>query len=247
MDKHSGASPPASDVEPTVGQIRHPPWKSIAVDIARHALPLVSLYLLHGDIGSYLLLTAFDLSLGLVLIVGTTRDRGDPATVDARSRSPIVRLLTVPLLAVFFAITAAIVTLPISGMAFFLGLVADVDWWDVLSHRTFWIPVAGMSLFAAARAQLAFDAVTTIGGLRGETQAAPVTGNLEADRRRSLSAYGAQVALIATFALLCFWLTYIGRWGLYAFPALYAALLVFYDARPELIHRLFPEFWRRGK
>jgi hypothetical protein len=247
MDKDSGASPPISEVEPTVGPIWRPPWMSIVVDIARHALPLVSLYLLQGDIGSYLLLTAFDLSLGLVLIVGTTRDRGDPTTVDPRSRSPIVRLLTVPLLAVFFAITAAIVTVPIGGMAFFLGLVAGVDWWDVLSHRTFWIPVAGMSLFAAARAQLAFDAVTTVGTPGGETQAAALTGKLEEDRKRSSFAYGAQVALIATFVLLCFLLVHFGSWGLYAFPVLFAALLVFYDARPELIHRLFPEFWRHGK
>ena len=89
--------------------------------------------------------------------------------------------------------------------------------------------------------------MTTIGGLRGETQAAPVTGNLEADRRRSSSAYGAQVALIATFVLLCFLLVHFGSWGLYAFPALFAALLVLYDTRPELIHRLFAEFWRSAK
>ena len=247
MGEHSDASQPPSAVGPAAAQMRRPPLKVIAVDIGRHALPLVSLYFLHGDIGSYLLLIAFDLSLGLVLIVSTTRDKSDPTTVDPRSRLAVVRLFTVPLLALGFGIVAAIVTLPISGMAIMLGLAAGIDWWGVLSQRSFWIPVAGMSLFTAARGQLAFDAVTAVGTVRGDTHAAPIIGNLEEDRRRSLSAYGAQVALIATFALLCFVLVHIGRWGLYAFPLLYSALLVFYDARPELIHGLFPEFWRHRK
>jgi len=247
MDKHSGLSQPTRDPEPTVPRAQRVPLTSIAVDIGRHALPLVSLYFLHGNIGSYLLLTGFDLSLGLVLIVATTRDKGYPTTVDPRSGLAVVRLLTVPLLALGFGIVAAIVTLPISGMAIMLGLIAGVDWWDVLSHQSFWIPAAGMSLLAAARGQLAFDAVTSVGTAGGDTHAAPVIGNLDVDRQRSLAAYGAQVALIATYAFLCFWLTYVGRWGLYGFPILYAALLVFYDARPDLIHRLFPEFWRNRK
>ena len=60
-------------------------FMNIVADLWRHALPLVSLYLLQGNIAAYLLLTAFDLSLGLMLIVGTTRDRSDPTTVDPRS------------------------------------------------------------------------------------------------------------------------------------------------------------------
>ena len=246
MDKHSGISQPTRNVEPTAAQVQRAPLRYIAVDIGRHALPLVSLYFLHGNIGSYLLLTGFDLSLGLVLVVATTRDKNDPTAVDPRSRLAVVRLLTVPLLALGFGIIAAIITLPISGMAIMLGLISGIDWWDVLSNKSFWIPIAGMSLFAAARGQLAF-AVTSVGTVGGDTHAAPVIGNLDVDRQRSLAAYGAQVALIATYALLCFWLTYIGRWGLYAFPILYAALLVFYDARPDLIHGLFPEFWRNRK
>jgi hypothetical protein len=54
------------------------PGVIIVADIARHALPLVSWYRLHGSIPGYLLLTAFDLSLGLMSIVGTPRDRADP-------------------------------------------------------------------------------------------------------------------------------------------------------------------------
>src|SRR2546423_12113570 len=45
---------------------------AIALDVLRHALPLIPLYLWRGSITNYLFLTAFDLSLGLMLIVGTT-------------------------------------------------------------------------------------------------------------------------------------------------------------------------------
>ena len=68
----------------------------------------------------------------------------------------------------------------------------------------------------------------------------PVRGHLAADRRRSLSDYAAQVTLIATFVALCFAMASFGRWGLYALPALYAALQVFYDARPDLARRILP-------
>mgnify|MGYP001793852216 CR=1 FL=1 len=57
----------------------------IALDVFRHAFPLVPFYLTHGSVASYLLLTAFDLTLGFMLIVGTTRDLRDPTTVDPRS------------------------------------------------------------------------------------------------------------------------------------------------------------------
>ena len=85
---------------------------NILADIARHALPLVSLYRLQGSIPAYLLLTAFDLSLGLMVIVGTTRDRGDPTSVDPRSRWLVMRVLAVLVLTVFFAVVAAILTVP---------------------------------------------------------------------------------------------------------------------------------------
>jgi hypothetical protein len=54
---------------------------------------LVSLYAFNGSIESYLLLTAFDLSLGLMLIVGTTRERKDPTMVDPRSRRLVSRTM----------------------------------------------------------------------------------------------------------------------------------------------------------
>ena len=79
------------------------------------------------------------------------------------------------------------------------------------------------------------------------THAAPVIGNLEQDRKRSMAANAAQATLIATFVLLCYLLIHFGRWGFYAFPIFYAALLVFYDARPDLAQRIFPKLWRETK
>jgi fatty acid desaturase len=64
------------------------------------------------------------------------------------------------------------------------------------------------------------------------------------DRKRSLAANAAQVTLIATFVALCYLLINFGHWGLYALPILYTALLVFYDVRPDLAQRIFPELWR---
>ena len=123
---------------------------NIVVDVVRHLVPLLPLYLLNGSIASYLLLTAFDLSLGLMLIVGTTRDRKDPTSVDPRSRWLVMRLLAVVVIAIFLAIVAAIVTLPIAAPAFIFGLANGVDWSGTVTDKHFWIPVAGMSLLAAA-------------------------------------------------------------------------------------------------
>lgn len=113
---------------------------NIVADLWRHALPLVSLYLFQSNVAAYLLLTAFDLSLGLMLIVGTTRDRNDPTTVDAHSPARLA-----------------------------VGRRADAR------HRP---------------------------------------------RDRS------------------------GHRHLALFPILYAALLVFYDVRPDLAQRIFPKLWR---
>jgi hypothetical protein len=59
------------------GVTPRPRAAAIALDAARHAVPLVPLYFGNGSIPSSLLLTAFDLALGLMVIVGTTRDRSD--------------------------------------------------------------------------------------------------------------------------------------------------------------------------
>jgi hypothetical protein len=55
------------------------------------------------------------------------------------------------------------------------------------------------------------------------------------------------VTLIATFACLCLVLITLGRWGLNAFPILYAALLMFYDARPDVAQRISPKLWRAAR
>jgi hypothetical protein len=217
---------------------------ALAVDVARHALPLLPLYVLHGDFASYALLTAFDLSIGLMLIVGTTRDRGDVNSVDPRSRWLVMQLLSVIVVAVFLAIMAAIITIPIGMPAYLFGLYAGVDWRAVMSQRGFWLPVVGMSLLAAIRFQSLFVTRTTPGHRGPPTNKGPVIGNLQNDRRQSLAAKAAQVTLIATFAGLCYLLIIFGRSGLYALPVLYNAVLVFYDARPDVGQRIFPTLWQ---
>jgi hypothetical protein len=217
---------------------------NIAADVVRHVIPLLPLYIFSGNFASYLLLTAFDLSLGLMQIVGTTRDRRDPTSVDPRSRWLVMRLLAVLAIAVFLAIFAAIIALPIVAPAFIFGLSTGVDWLATVSDKRFWIPVVGMSLLAAARAQGAFEATTTPGRQGEPSREGPVIGDLEQDRKRSLADKAAQVTLIATFVGLCYLLINFGRWGLYALPMLYTALLVFYDARPDLGQQIFPKLWR---
>lgn len=137
--------------------------RAIALDIARHTLPLIPFYLGRGSILNYLLLTAFDLSLGLMLIVGTTRDRNDPTTVDPRATWLISRLTAVLVLAVFLGLVAAIISLPMSIPAVISGLAKGVDWGALFSHPGFWIPAAAMALLTGARAQHSFESVTTPG------------------------------------------------------------------------------------
>lgn len=217
---------------------------AIALDILRHALPLIPLYFWRGSITSYLLLTAFDMSLGLMLIVGTTRDRGDPTTVDPRATWLVSRLTAVLLLAIFFGIVAAIITVPIGMPAFIFGLTKAGDLPDLLSRPNFWGTAAVMAVATGLRAQISFESVTTPVERGTSRDAAPVIGDLEADRRRSKAANAAQVTIIATYVLLSYLLSNFGEHGFFIFPILFAALLVFYDARPDLAQRIFPELWR---
>jgi hypothetical protein len=240
----SGASQSERDPASAVARTPRLSPMNIVADVVRHVAPLLPLYIFNGNFASYLLLTAFDLSLGLMLIVGTPRDRSDPTSVDRRSRWLVMRLIAVLVIAVVLATVAAIVAVPIAAPALIFGLSTGVDWWATVSDKRFWIPVVGMSLLAAVRAQGTFDA-TTIRGRPGQpSREAPVIGDLEQDRKRSLAAYAAQVTLIATFVGLCYLLINFGRWGLYALPLLYAAVLAFYDARPDLAQQIFPKLWR---
>jgi hypothetical protein len=227
----------------------NPPNRATAIllDVLRHALPLIPLYFWGASITSYLLLTAFDLSLGLMLIVATTRARSDPTTVDPRATWLVSRLTAVGVLAVFLGIVAAIISVPIGMPAIIFGLATAAELPALLSRPSFWITAAIMALATGARAQHSFEAVTTPGEIGTSPHAAPVIGDLEADRRRSKAANAAQVTIIATYVALSYLLSNFGRSGFIVFPILFAALLVFYDARPDLAQRIFPTLWREKK
>jgi hypothetical protein len=38
---------------------------------------------------------------------------------------------------------------------------------------------------------------------------------------------------------------FLGRFGLFAFPAIYTALIIFYDLRPDMARRILPDLWNR--
>jgi hypothetical protein len=217
---------------------------AIALDVLRHALPLLPLYFGRGSILNYLFLTAFDLSLGLMLIVGTTRERTDPTTVDPRATLLASRLSAVLALALFFGIVAAIITVPIAMPAFIFGLATAGDLPALFSQPNFWVTAAGMALATGLRAQQSFEAVTTPGERGTSPHAAPVIGDIDADRRRFKAANAAQVTIIATYIALSYFLINFGQRGFFILPILFAALVVFYDARPDLAQRIFPSLWR---
>ena len=221
--------------------------KAIVVDAVRHALPLVPFYFYHGSVPAYLLLTAFDLALGLMLIVGTTRDAKDPTTVDPRATLLISRITAALVLAGFLGGVAAILTIPLGIPAFISGMEAHVDWIALVTRPGFYLPVALMALSAGVRAQLRFEAATRVGNRGTSLHAGPIVGDLARDRRMAKAAYAAQVTLIAVYVVLAYGLSVLGRHGLFIFPLLYAALLVFFDARPDIGQRIFPHLWREAR
>jgi hypothetical protein len=218
--------------------------KEIVADAVRHALPLIPLYFYGGSVPVYLLLTAFDLALGLMVIVGTTRDMKDPTTVDPRAAFLASRVAAALILAAFLGGVAAILTIPLGMLAFIAGLHAQVDWIAVTTGPGFYLPVVLMALSAGVRAQLQFEAVTKVGELGTSLHAGPIVGDLPGDRRRAKVAYAAQVTLIGVYLALAYGLSVAGLRGLFIFPLLYAALLVFFDARPDIGRRIFPNLWR---
>lgn len=219
---------------------------NIVADIVRHALPLASLYVFHGNFAGYVVLTAFDLAMGLILIFNTTRGSNESGrTVDPRSRWLISRFFAWVLGSAMFAIEAGIVAIPVAAPAYFFGLSHGVDWHAMFRHPGFYLPVIAMSLLAAGRFQRSFEAQTTVGERGAPMRDAPVIGNPAEDRKRSLAANAAQVTLLATFALLCYVLIGLGERGLYVLPIAFALLLAFYDMRPDLAQRIFPALWRK--
>jgi len=63
-------------------------------------------------------------------------------------------------------------------------------------------------------------------------------------RQRSKAANAAQVTIIATYVALSYLLSNFGWRGFFILPILFAAVLVFYDMRPDLAQRIFPSLWR---
>jgi hypothetical protein len=221
--------------------------KTIMVDAVRHALPLVPFYFYHGSVPAYLLLTAFDLALGLMLIVGTTREAKDPTTVDPRATWFISRITAALVLAGFLGGVAAFLTIPLGMPAFIWGMQTHVDWIALAMQPGFYWPVALMALSAGVRAQLQFEVTTSVGELGTSLHAGPIVGDLARDRQVAKAAYAAQVTLIGVYVGLAYGLSVIGRLGLFIFPMLYAALLVFFDARPDIGQRIFPDLWREKR
>lgn len=223
-----------------------PRAKVILADTVAHAVPLIFFYRAQGSVHSYLLLTAFDLALGLMLIVGTTRDPKDPTTVDPRAAWLSARIAAALIQGVFLGVVAAFLLIPLGMPAFISGMEAHVDWVELVTRPGFYLTVAFMMLSAGVRAQLRFEATTRVGERETSLHEGPVVGDLARDRRNAQAAYAAQVTLIMVYVLLCFLLIHFGRNGLYIFPALYAALLAFFDARPDIGRRIFPDLWPKA-
>jgi hypothetical protein len=223
-----------------------PRVKVILADAVAHAVPSIFFYRADGSVQGYLLLTAFDLALGLMLIVGTTRDPKDPTTVDPRATLLGARIAAALIQGVFLGVVAAFLLIPLGMPAFNSGMEAHVDWIALVTRPGFYLTVAFMMLSVGVRAQLRFEATTRVGERGTSLHAGPVVGDLARDRRNAQAAYAAQVTLIAVYLLLCFLLIHFGRNGLYIFPALYAALLVFFDARPDIGQRIFPDLWPKS-
>src|SRR5262249_27779471 len=117
----------------------------VVVDVARHAIPLVPLYRFGASVGSWVLLTAFDLGLGLMFIVVSTRDRGDVNSVDPRSRWMVFQVLSVLVAGPFLGALGALVAIPIAMPAYLLGLRLGVDWPGIVARPGFAVPVVAMA------------------------------------------------------------------------------------------------------
>ena len=193
-----------------------------ATAVMRHGLPLMALYLVGGNTATYLLLTAFDLSLGLVVVEALTPNSKLNAFRPERRHW----IFGVPFMAAFLAIVAAILTVPIALPAILFGLDADVHWAAILSRRILWLAVGCMAIMAAIH-------VLFVQTHRERTASTDTAGG------RSQAAIAVQATLIATFFLICYLL---GR-NIFAVPPLYALVLIHYDVRPDMAESLFPNLW----
>lgn len=232
------------DIAPARGPAQGVAIRNVVLDTTRHGLPLLALYLLNRSIPSYLLLTAFNLALGLMFILVTVRDPSDMTSVDPRSRWPIMRLADLLFTTLVLVVFAVPITAPLAGLAFYFGLFGDVDWQAVIFRKQFLMLAGGAALIAGGRALLAFDANVVVGTAGGSRHDAAVIGNIAEDRSRSKGAYAAQLTLIATFIVLCCVMLTLGSDAHYALPIIYSLLVVFYDTRPDVARQIFPKLWR---
>jgi hypothetical protein len=191
--------------------VDRPRARMILADAVAHAVPLIFFYRADGSVQGYLLLTAFDLALGLMLIVGTTRDPNDPTTVDPRAAWVSARIAAALIQGVFLGVVAAFLLIPLGMPAFISGMEAHVDWIDLVTRPAFYLTVAFMMLSVGVRAQLRFEATTRVGERGTSLHAGPVVGDLGRDRRNAQAAYAAQVTLIGVYLFLCFSLLHFSR------------------------------------
>lgn len=217
-------------------------------DIARHLTPVVEFYGFGGVIERYAILTAFDLALGIIFIAATTRSGNDPTSVDPRSRSLLAQAASVVVIALLFGATALIVAMPIGLPAFLWSLSRGLDWKTLLLSPGLWMPMAFMSVSTALRAHLAFTATTAVKGQLPVENEAERSQAIGVSEERSRAANAAQVTLIGTYVALCYWLIGVPADGvLKLLPGLYSAALTFYDARPDIAERIFPELWGKPR
>lgn len=218
----------------------------LLLDLVQHATPVVEFYFFGGVLERYALLTAFDLALGVIVIVALTRSASDAAIVDPRSRSLPAQAASVAILTLLFGGVALIVAVPIGMPAFIWSLSHGLDWKELLVSPGLWTQLAVMSGSVALRAYLAFTATTAVKGELPVEDAATRSAAIEESGERSRAANAAQVTLIATFVGLCYVLMSLpGDRVLNLLPAVYSGMLAFYDARPDIGERIFPELWRR--
>jgi hypothetical protein len=207
-----------------------------AASVARHGLPLAALYLSGAKAASYLLLTAFDLSLGLVAIVALKSG----AKLDVARLARGSWIIDIPVMAVVFAIAAAVLTLPIGALLILYGVDVSLDWASILFSRSFSIAVGLMAFFAGAHGYFVQAHRARRAPPSTAADPRPVEDSTDGTARRLQADYAAQVTLIATFFLLCW---DFGRPMFYAVPPLYAAVLVLYDMRPDFAEELLPTLW----
>lgn len=185
--------------------------------VARRAQPLLLLWL-YGGIEAWLVLTLFDLCLGLAAIPLAVLVRAvAPTVADSPAATLDQRVTAVALM----AFLAACFVVPFGMPLVFLGAAADVAWRAALERPGFWAS-AGVCVLLAGRGLLAM----------------PRTGAVP-EPAAAQSAVALQMALLVGFYALVLATAAAGRPALVALPPAFAAVLVVHDLRPDLLRRIW--------